>query len=50
MAPCRSQRRETMPGKLRRSSRVPYLTGLDVPRWRRGITITDGGTDARLRG
>ena len=50
MAPCRSQCRETMSGKLRRSSRVPHLTGLDVPRWRPGTTITDGRTDARLRG
>ena len=51
MAPCRSRCRETMPGKLRRSSyRVPHLPGLDVPRWRPGTTITDGRTDARLRG
>ena len=40
----------TMPGKLRRSARVPDLTGPDVPRWRPGTTITDGRTDARLRG
>jgi polyamine oxidase len=37
-------------GKLSRSSRAPHLTGLDAPRWRRGTTITDGRTDARLRG
>ena len=36
-------------GKLCRS-RVPHLTGLDVPPWRPGTTITDGRTDARLRG
>jgi DNA-binding CsgD family transcriptional regulator len=27
---------------------VPHLTGLDVPRWRPGATITDGRTDARF--
>src|SRR5947207_2026302 len=37
-------------GTLRHSSRVPHLTGLDVPRWRPGTTIFDGRTDARLRG
>ena len=31
-------------------TRVPHLTGLDVSRWRRGTTVTDGRTDARLRG
>jgi hypothetical protein len=39
-----------MSGKLRRSSHVPHLTGLDVSRWGLGTSITDGGTDARLRG
>jgi hypothetical protein len=30
--------------------RVPHLTGLDVPHWRAGTTISDGRTDAGVRG
>src|SRR5437016_3949798 len=37
-------------GKTMSLSHVPHLTGLDVPRWRPGTTITDGRIDARLRG
>jgi hypothetical protein len=50
IARCRSPCRETMSENLHRSSRVPRLAGLDAPRWRPGITVTDGMTDARLRG